>query len=280
MEYTTSDLEKICEMPYDLINKLGILESLKVAESAKNTILHVAVFKENVELVRYLAEFMDVNRENTQKMTPFNIAIYKKNPVIVKILLETNKVNINKPFIIPNNIDTNRGTALHYLFYETVTPQDKEKIIDITKQLINHNIDLNYPMFDGSTALTYAAYEDNLSELIIDMINAGSNLFGYCKGTDTLTSGVYKSNKNKQIIDNYITKYLNDNSEFFNVAFKTSKEEKEKILETIRNPTPVHIDWGKYTFPQLDLIENFAKALISSADDKSTDKPIETAKTD
>ncbi|KAJ6229228.1 ankyrin repeat family protein [Anaeramoeba flamelloides] len=109
-------------------NKEKLNINLQETQS-KNSALHFAVLKENIEMIKYLIQIgINTELKNSFSLTPLNIAIKKENFEIVELLLNNNSD--------PNSTDSQGKTSLH-ICSETGNDKILEILLKNSKCKIN-----------------------------------------------------------------------------------------------------------------------------------------------
>ena len=144
-----------------------------------NTLLHIAIEKKDIELVKYLLEKnANVNIQNFMGDTPLMQAIYFDQTEIIGLILE------KKPDL--NLKDREGMTALVHAI-------DKKQI-DTVKSLIEKKADINIKDNKGYTSFMYGILSDE-QELIDIFINSGADIFAKSeKGYTVFMLACYKGN--------------------------------------------------------------------------------------
>ncbi|MCL4361260.1 ankyrin repeat domain-containing protein [Candidatus Dependentiae bacterium] len=176
-------LEKIIEL--DLIDYAKLLiqsgnidTNYRSKSKIKDTLLHIAIHKKSLELVKLLLDVgANVNLINAFKSTPLMIAAMHESPEIVKLLLEKkHKANVN----LQNKLG---WTALIYSIKANAAidqktersiardPQLKKQIV---QDLLAADADVNLKDKDGRTALDHTNDVDEIDEIKQILINAGA----------------------------------------------------------------------------------------------------------
>ena len=118
-----------------------------ITNTEGNTLLHLACYENNVEIVRFLLKNgADINKEDKNGFTPLYLACYENNVEIVRLLLEKD-ADINKE-------DKDGNTPLHVACYENN--------VEIVRLLLEKDADINKEDKDGITPLHVAIkYKNN-----------------------------------------------------------------------------------------------------------------------
>jgi ankyrin repeat protein len=156
-------------MVRELINYDADVNSVKYDNSRP---LHIACYNNNINMVRELINNgADVNVIKDNNNTPLNIACYNNNIEIVRELLN-NGANIN---IIPDS-DNPLITACGCVQYEQNNVDNNiQNPIEVVKELLKYNIDINNKGEDGTTALHAACMIPHI-DVIKELIERGANI--------------------------------------------------------------------------------------------------------
>lgn len=119
------------------------------------TALFLAIENQNLEIIKLLLDYADVNSQDGEGRTPLMYAIQRRSLPIVKLFI-MNNANVD--------IFDKRGqTSLHYTSRFSEEDTVDERIQEIGEAIINCNPKLNYQDYSGNTALMDAIRYHNIS---------------------------------------------------------------------------------------------------------------------
>ena len=162
-----------------------------VTDKDKNTLLHIAVDKNDTNLLNYLIkEGVRINRSNKKKQTPLDLAIKNKNINIIETLLKTGaKLDRDSEFSLPKLIDKKYDYKILELLLKYKTdPNERDYDIDkraltvailnkdikALKLLLKYGANPNYEISDGLTPL-HIASSDGSKEIVKLLLDYGAN---------------------------------------------------------------------------------------------------------
>lgn len=188
-------IDRVLEETYKSLLNIKNNEGITVLDLATNvgkkkvfsrlvqdsTILHEAVNKDNIEMVKLLVENgVDVNKENEYSYTPLHLAVEKNNIEIVRFLVE-NKANVNSE-------NEYSSTPLHLAV--------SKNNIEMVRLLVENGADVNKENENSNTPLHLAVDKDNI-EMVRFLVENKADINKQNKYKDTpLLRAVYRDNKN------------------------------------------------------------------------------------
>ena len=223
-------------------------ELVKSRNARQSTPLHVAVDRNNEQIVQYLLEKKaDPNAKGNSDFTPL---FYAKNITITKLLVE-NGADVNENMPIAWALVNGRKDVVDYLIDkgaklpEADSPQGllflvrsircgSKKLLDI---YLRQGFDLRYENQTKNNLLHYAA-ESNSTELIDQLMENGlkaneGNIFGWTP------LHIAASNGNLEVVklllkkDGDANRRTNDGKTPFNLAIEANKDETAEYLKSL-----------------------------------------------
>lgn len=246
------ELKRLINLPFNLLKACVDFKKLATINTVghSNALMYAAAYG-NMNIISEIIDYSPFEQINIENHTALYYAISNFRFDIYKLFLGKIK-DINSTNVGIEDY----GSLLNYM----LSRRQSETIMVMIRELLTKNPDPNTPTkVSGKTALMFAAEDEKLSDIILDLINAGADI--YAKDKNGKNSLDYATTKNRGIITTYIMNKTNEGCNIMENILKMDSSQKTKINNIITNPNNYIILETTNDPKKMELINSFIKAI-------------------